>query len=153
MSTSYGRLFVAWGIQQVAVPVSILTLVLVASGPLEGLLHRGPDGAPDPGLEDLVSTAVFWALGFVLALLVRRVLPSAATTGKWIWPLPTATVAAALASDLARFGPHEVVGYFYPKGEDGWPAVLFVFPTYACVAYSIGMARRSIGRTPQGRGR
>ena len=96
------------------------------------------------GLEVLLFAALVWVLGLVSALLVRRWLPRAAATGRWIWVLPTSVVFSGFIWELAHFGMATVLAEFsYPKeGEDAWLVVLLLLPAYSCIAYSIGMARR-----------
>ena len=72
------------------------------------------------GLEVLLFAALVWVLGLVSALLVRRWLPRAAATGRWIWVLPTSVVFSGFIWELAHVGMATVLAEFsYPKeGED-----------------------------------
>lgn len=140
LGTMFTKLFVAWSIQQVAVPIVVRAVAFGHDRPGA----RGPDSAASVGLEVLLFAALVWVLGLVSALLVRRWLPRAAATGRWIWVLPTSVVFSGFIWELAHFGMATVLAEFsYPKeGEDAWLVVLLVLPAYSCIAYSIGMARR-----------
>ncbi len=139
------RSLAAWSTQQVAIPILSWILTYIAMLVPETILaRRATNLVMDAGIEAFLTTILFWSSGFILAILIRQIFPSAAPTGKWIWVLPTLLVVYLIAWDFAKVGnPIVLIEYFYPKGEQAWIAYLAVFPTYACIAYSLGMSAAS----------
>jgi len=113
----------------------------------------------------IANAAAIGLIGLVLGLVIQRVVPSAARTGRWVWLLPVSVMLLAILWDFIDFGPRVgLTGYFFcaHPGRDETCVVrdLLTYPTWSAAWYSGGMAlsairerrnRRSSGLRPPGR--
>ena len=132
-------------IQQALVPVlAFLALVVTAQVP----------AAFNFGMHNQVVDnwwAMFVVVSFTLALgfLAAHLTPNFADDGRFIWAIPTTLLVMGIGFDFRHGFSREIRDAFFPIGENE-VGLLFSFvtlPTYACIAYSLGVAcaRRMLG--------
>ncbi len=138
-----GPSILAWVIQQLAAPLLPMTLTLVAVGAV-GDATRAAGYAIDYYAAPVVGGA-FWVappiLGYGLGTLVRRLAPSAARVGRWVWVIPVAVLVLACVG-VALGHREDLLLLVWPRsGEEAWGYVLVTGPTLAAVAYSLAMGQ------------
>jgi hypothetical protein len=103
------------------------------------------------GLQTL-DASIMAMLGFFLAWLVARLLPSAADTGRWVWLPPVVLLALLVGWDVLRYGMnwHFISAFYFwhyagqkfgPIGRD-----FITYPTLAATAYALGAQLRILRR-------
>ncbi|MBZ5610116.1 MAG: hypothetical protein LAP38_17785 [Acidobacteriia bacterium] len=145
--------FMAWLSQQVgAVLVPVIWAMITADIPvsLGGLTY------PIGKVAAFIWNAVFvWGIGFPLALVVHRLLPRAASAGRWVWVLPTFFFLLTFIGDsvMSSLG-HAFSNLFYTgsNGEGEWATALITYPTSECALYSLAMYLASRRRRRSGPG-
>ena len=133
-----GGSFLSFALQQVGVCIASLFSALVTA--------EVPRGLSSASGGNLAEALCIITLGFVPALLcgvlVQGYMPRVASSGRWVWLLPSFLVLALLLSSFpdGRF-MHEVEGLLYPEknGEAWWAVYLFTYPTMGCLGYSLGI--------------
>jgi hypothetical protein len=102
------------------------------------------------GLRKLFEAQCIVALAlgpaFLCGRMVRSRLPSLAYSGRWVWVLPSALMAAALISSaFSSTLDDNVAGLLFPppEGEAWWGVLIFTYPTLGCVGYSLGIASKA----------
>ena len=139
-----------WLAQQVGAIVVPITWALVTSGVPTALERALP--APFGDVAQVIWWAIFvWPVGFYLALLVYKIAPSAAATGRWIWVLPSLVFAAFFFAGLRTESlSEELRSFFYPnQGEGAWPLMMLTFPACSCICYSLAMVFASSRARPR----
>jgi hypothetical protein len=100
-------------------------------------------GYPLGNIAETIWYVVFvWGIGFVLALLVQRLFPRAAATGRWVWPVPTLFFLLWFVGlAVMRSFRYALAAFFYPgpNGEAWWGVAIITYPTCQCALYSFGM--------------
>lgn len=137
----------AYALQQLAAPSIPTLLTLVASAAVESVtrqlgygIHYYVVPALDRGL-----LAVTLVVGYGFAMLVRRLVPSAAATGRWVWVLPATIFLLAALRQLAA-DPKILGSLIWPaSGEAAWGYLLLTCPTGAAIFYAIAMRRTRVG--------
>ena len=102
-------------------------------------------------LESLSIVVLAVAPSFFGGRLIGSKTPRIAASGRWVWLLPVALLAAALLSSVFNSRIERDLSELLfppPEGEAWWAVWLFTYPTLACVGYSLGIeyGRRKAGR-------
>ncbi len=135
------RDILSWAAQQCGVPLFALAWAIVTPS----LLQHATEGLMGSKLRIIQS---IWELvgvggvGFGLGLAAQRLYPTFARSGKWIWILPMVTVCFMFWQDLREFPLHQVVSEFlgiWSSGESGLAGVLFTFPAWSSLSYSLAI--------------
>lgn len=147
-----GPSFFPWLIQQFCVPLIMFFCLAAAEAVLWNL---SPGAGPSHFAADVWETIVAWAAGFFLAILANRFLPRFAANGRFIWILPSALLIMLICHGLYLKNARQIfIGFFYPFNENEEDLIfgLATLPTYACIAYSLGIlfARSRFARRPSG---
>jgi hypothetical protein len=147
--------FAAWLIQQIAAPlVPFVWALLTASVPPTLGRYAGTYvGQPlEIAIEIVWYFVLGWGLAFALALVVRRVFPSASRSGRWVWVLPVLLFTAGFIWDCTLFSFPQAASEFFYYGSAGEAALgfsLITFPTCSCLIYSLAiyLAEKKAART------
>lgn len=148
-----GPSFFPWLVQQIFVPLFVFLCLGATSAIPQSF---SPGVFPPPRLaEDIWEMIVAWAAGFLLAVLVNRLLPRFATNGRFIWVLPSALLIMLICDSLYVEDVRQVLTeFFYPvnKNEEDLAFGFATLPTYACISYSLGIlfSRARAVRGPRG---
>jgi hypothetical protein len=145
-----GPSFPAFLLQQLAV-CAVGVIWGAVSG--ECLAQLNGPGRVRGVLEAAGNVASALGPAFLLGRLARSRFPKFACSGRWVWLLPSALMAAAVLSSAfeSRLGT-DLLEILSPpsEGESLWAIVLFLYPTLGCLGYSLGVAPRGrrLPRTP-----
>ncbi len=136
----------AWVAQSIVALILPLAMLVIAVGLVEDGHPLGDARAVQflNSLEFVVQTL----FGCVCGYLVRGIFPSAASAGRWVWPLPVA-VFLFVAVETALRAPSDFPGLFgRGPGEAVLGAIFVTDPALASVGYSLGviLPRRSSGK-------
>jgi hypothetical protein len=141
-----GSSFLAFIFQQLGVWLVFAFWGAIGSGWLARLNGLGPAAN---SLEALGNVTAGLVPAFFVGRLVQAKLAHFAYSGRWLWLLPGALLAALLVSAAlnARLS-EDLADFLYPPNEPEafWAVVFGLYPTMGCVGYSFGIwfqARRS----------
>lgn len=137
-----GYSFASWLVQQIAALVLPPIAALFTAGPLAQHIADGPGYPLGPIGKALWYTFFVWGIGFYLGLLAYRLVPRAATTGRWVWVLPVAFFAFAFLSDTFRHSlPYAITEFINPgpNGEAWWALMGITYPACSAALYSLGI--------------
>jgi hypothetical protein len=135
----------AFLLQQLGVPVVCFAAVALneeVCGPFGRSLAGQTAEVLLGGLGAMVS-------GCALGLLVSLLKPSVASTGKWIWIIPSLFCLWGFLDESLRHSPGAALRMLFfpgPDGEAGWVFALMMIPTIAMASYSAAMAWRACAR-------
>ncbi len=132
-------------VQQFAAPLVPTLITLVAGGVLDDVSREIGYGFHyyTSLVVDRVALVATVAVGYALGAAVRRLIPSARASGKWVWLLPGFVLIVACISELAsRDG--SLVPLFWPtsNGEEGLGYLFLTCPAGGAISYSAAMRRR-----------
>src|SRR5665213_992448 len=143
-----GRSFPSFAFQQVGVCIASVIWAGTADIP------RGLSSASGGNVTEALCIIT---LAFLPALfcgfLVQRFMPGFASSGRWVWLLPSFLLFAMLVSSLhSGIFARDVSDLFYPsnQGEAGWAVMLATYPTLGCLGYSLGIIFRARYEEKQG---
>ena len=99
--------------------------------------------------SQIVDACMIAILGFLLALLVVRLLPDAASAGRWVWLPPTFLVGLLIGLDILRYGWdwHSISAHYfwaYPAQYIGpIERDILTYPALSAVTYSPDTSRET----------
>jgi hypothetical protein len=110
-----------------------------------------------PAAPQILDACMVTTLGFLLACSVVRLLPGAASAGRWVWLPPTVLLALLIGQDLWNGWDWHLISahYFWnypaqklgPIGRD-----ILTYPTLSAIAYSLGVQLRTLQHRRGGEG-
>jgi hypothetical protein len=130
-----GGSFLVFAFQQVA--VCIASVIWARTAEIPRALSSASGG-------NIIEALCIFVLAFVPAFfcgfVVQRSMPGFASSGRWVWLLPSFLLFAALLSSLPTFA-RNVSDLLYPpsQGEAWWAVFLFTYPWLGCLGYSLGI--------------
>jgi hypothetical protein len=91
----------------------------------------------------LLNGLAIGLVGLSLGVVVPRMFPKLASTGCWVWALPTAVLSLFNLWDFMDFGKLSTFQDFFfwssqGAGEEPIGRDLFTYPTWCCICYSFG---------------
>jgi hypothetical protein len=107
-------------------------------------LPMGLSGMGGLGKMFEASGVVALAMGpaFLCGRAVKSKFPKFEYSGRWVWLLPSALLAAMLVSFAFSSRLEQNVAELFfppPEGEAWWGVLIFTYPTLGCVGYSLGI--------------
>jgi hypothetical protein len=141
--------FVAYLLQQIGVPLFSLLLLLTLVSGAESLFQSKATGRI---IEAIVGIAVAVSIGFLGGAAVGRIVPSARSSGRWVWVVPALALLWAFFHDAFRTSPKDSFRELFfasQNGEAWWAFVLLTCPAISTLSYSVAMVWRSRLRTEE----
>ena len=132
----------AYGLQQVGVPLGSLLVLLVVPGFSWSFAQSSVFGQAAEVIRCLTIESL---TGLLFGFAVGRIMPDLRTTGKWVWVIPVSLIALGLLQDSLSLSINMAVREFFfpgPDGEGWWAFALLTCPAAASVWYSAVVSRR-----------
>jgi hypothetical protein len=137
----YMPTIVNWLVQQSVVPVMSLGWAIASSY----LVLRIVESLQVPGgrvIESAWRLFGVWGFGSLLGFVIQRRYPDFASSGRFIWVLPTLVFGVLVVKDLAILSVKDVVSEILGggnQGESGLVGLLVGYPAWSSLSYSGGV--------------
>jgi hypothetical protein len=132
--------FLAYLLQQIGVPLFSLILVLVIGGSAAYFL-RPWTGEQVANVVSCLAAAV--SIGFLGGTAVSRLVPSARSSGRWVFVIPALAMLLGFLHDAFAFSLKDSFRELFfpgPNGEEWWAFFLLTCPTISALSYGAAMA-------------
>ncbi len=91
-------------------------------------------------LWEIANYLYFAVAGLTFGILVAKLLPASAESGRWVWIGPVGLLILCAAWEMCA-GRFDIISVWFGMGEGGPIKAFVTWPTLACCTYSTAMHR------------